>query len=177
MGGTPVRQEGRPGAVTPETGQVRSVGPQPHTPVRTHPHLGGRRSILSIPYPSDFDCDYHADWHEERRRRAREGLDPSDVLAEVQSLMLGIADDTQHPLWPLLERCTRVGTATETGKVPHVAEGVGAAFLPLIDKAIMRLVTERLADFGAWEGYSDATKDPGVLKPHSWRTCSFTPAR
>ena len=28
-----------------------------------------------------------------------------------------------------------------------------------------------------WHGSSDATKDPGVLKPHSWRTCSFTPAR
>jgi hypothetical protein len=108
--------------------------------------------MSSLPYPPDFDVNYHADRQEERRRRAREALDPSDVLAEVQSLMLGIADDTQHPLWSLLERCTRQGTATETGKTPHVAEGVGAAFLPLIDKAITRLVTERLADVGAWEG-------------------------
>ena len=97
-----------------------------------------------LPYPPDFDHDYHAEWHEERRRRAREGLDPSDVLAEVQSLMLGIADDTQHPLWNLVHTCTRVGTAAETGKVPHTADGVGAAFLPLIDRAITRLVTEAL---------------------------------
>ena len=54
--------------------------------------------MSSLPYPPDFDVNYHADRQEERRRRAREALDPSDVLAEVQSLMLGIADDTQHPL-------------------------------------------------------------------------------
>jgi hypothetical protein len=103
---------------------------------------------MSIPYPPDFQIDYHAEWHEERRRRAREALDPSDVLAEVQSLLLGIAADAQSPLWPLIEHCTRVGTTQETGKTPHVAEGVGAAFLPLIDRAITRLVTERLS---AWE--------------------------
>jgi hypothetical protein len=104
--------------------------------------------LSSIPYPSDFDYNYHAEWHEERRRRAREGLDPSDILAEVQSLMLAIADDTQHPLWTLVNHCTRIGTTRETGQRPHVAEGVGAAFLPLIDRAITRLVTERLS---AWE--------------------------
>jgi hypothetical protein len=54
---------------------------------------------MSIPYPPDFQIDYHAEWHEERRRRAREALDPSDVLAEVQSLLLGIAADAQSPLW------------------------------------------------------------------------------
>jgi hypothetical protein len=102
-------------------------------------------SIHDIPYPPDFQIDFAAAHEEERRRRAREGLDPSDVLAEVQSLMLGIADDTQSPLWRLIQHCTRVGTARETGKTPHVAEGVGAAFLPLIDRAITRLVTEALA--------------------------------
>lgn len=107
--------------------------------------------MQDLPYPSDFHCDYHAEWHEERRRRARESLDLSDVLSEVQSLMLSIADDRQHPLWRLVESCTRTGTARETGKMPHTAEGVGATFLPLIDRAITRLVTERLADFGAWE--------------------------
>jgi hypothetical protein len=101
---------------------------------------------IDIPYPDPVD---HATAHEEeRRRRAREGLDPSDVLSEVQSLMLGIADDRQSPLWLLVQHCTTIGTAQETGKLPHQCEGVGAAFLPLIDRAITRLVTERLS---AWE--------------------------
>jgi hypothetical protein len=55
---------------------------------------------------------------EERASRAREGLDPSDVLSEVQSLMLAIADDTVHPLWPLVHHCATVGTTQETGQRP-----------------------------------------------------------
>jgi hypothetical protein len=98
---------------------------------------------MNIPYSLPFDPN--AAHEEERRLRAREGLDPSDVLAEVQSLALGIAAAAEHPLWPLICECARVGTARETGKVPHTAEGVGAAFLPLIDRAITRLVTEALA--------------------------------
>jgi hypothetical protein len=105
---------------------------------------------LDLPYPEPVD---DATAHEEERRRvAREALDPSDVLAEVQSLLLGIAADAQHPLWHLVHTCTTVGTAAETGKVPHTAEGVGAALLPLVDRAISRLVSERLADFSVWEG-------------------------
>jgi len=69
-----------------------------------------------------------------------------------QEIRLAIADESQHPLWPLVHHCVKVGTTKETGKTPHMAEAVGAAFEPLIDKAIIRLVDERLADFGAWEG-------------------------
>jgi hypothetical protein len=104
-----------------------------------------------LPYPPEFEIDFAAAHEEERRRRAREALDPSDVLAEVQSLMLAIADDIEHPLFALVVHCTRIGTMRETGKAPYLAEAVGAAVEPLIARAIARLVAERLADFGAWE--------------------------
>jgi len=81
---------------------------------------------------------------EQRAQAARERLDPSDVLAEVQTLLLGIVDDDEHPLWRLVKHCTEVGTAQETWCMPHVAEFVGAALLPVIDRAISRLVTEQL---------------------------------
>jgi hypothetical protein len=107
--------------------------------------------MLSIPYPTTFDIDTQAERNAERAAQAREHIDPSDLLAVVQHLMLEIADDAQHPLWPLIQHCARVGTLTETGKRPHQCEGVGEAFLPLIDKAISRLVDEQLADASAWE--------------------------
>jgi hypothetical protein len=88
---------------------------------------------------------------EERATIARDRLDASDVLSEVQSLMLAITDDRQHPLWALVQHCTRIGTTKETGKAPYMAEAVGAAFLPLIDQAITHLVTEMVTDVGAWE--------------------------
>ena len=103
--------------------------------------------MQDIPYPR-LDEDQQLRLEEERAAYARDHLDASDVLSEVQSLMLGIADDRQHPLWVLVSHCTTIGTTQETGQRPHVAEGVGAAFLPLIDRAITRLVTERLS---AWE--------------------------
>jgi hypothetical protein len=77
-------------------------------------------------------------------------LDPSDVLAELQHLLLEI-DDAQHPFWPLVRHCTTVGTTQETGMRPYMAAQVGEALLPLIDKAISRLVGERLDDWTAWE--------------------------
>jgi hypothetical protein len=47
-----------------------------------------------------------------------------------------------------VQHCTAVGTVRETGQVPYMAEFVGAALLPLIDRAIDRLIGERLSD---WE--------------------------
>jgi hypothetical protein len=105
--------------------------------------------MSSIPYPP-MDQDDQLLRETQRAERAREALDPSNVLAVVQHLLLEIADDTQNPLWSLVQSCTRTGTASETGKTPHLTEQVGAAFLPLIDQAITRLVDERLADFNAW---------------------------
>jgi hypothetical protein len=107
--------------------------------------------LSRLPYPTTFDIDTETEIAETRATQARERIDPSDLLAVVQHIMLEIADDQQHPLWPLIRHCAEVGTMTETGKRPHQCEGVGEAFLPLIDNAISRLVDEKLADVSAWE--------------------------
>jgi hypothetical protein len=75
---------------------------------------------------------------------ARDALDPSDVLAEVQRLMLQIQEDTRHPLWRTIYHCTRVGTPRETGRSPYSVEQCGEAFMPLIEQAIVRLVRQAL---------------------------------
>jgi hypothetical protein len=99
--------------------------------------------MQDLPSPR-LDEDAQLIRDEERASRAREGLDSADVLSEVQHLLLAISDDTQHPLWPLVSHCTTVGTTAETGQRPPLADTVGAALEPLIDRAITRLVTERL---------------------------------
>jgi hypothetical protein len=82
--------------------------------------------------------------------QARDGLDPSDVLAEAQRLMLQISEDTQHPLWRLVYHCTTVGTPRETGRSPYHAEGIGEAFMPLIEAAIIKLTQQALdTEWGA----------------------------
>jgi hypothetical protein len=106
--------------------------------------------MSNIPYPP-MDQDDQLLRETERAELARAQLDPSDVLAVTQHLMLEIANDEAHPLWLLIRHCVTVGSLQETGQVPHMAELVGAAFLPLIDQAITRLVDEKLADFSAWE--------------------------
>jgi hypothetical protein len=106
--------------------------------------------MQDLPYPR-MDEDYPRRLEEERAERARASLDPSDVLAELQHLLLEIDDDAQHPFWPLVRHCTEVGTMTETGVRPYMAAQVGEALLPLIDRAIRRLVQEALDDDAAWE--------------------------
>ena len=106
--------------------------------------------MQDIPY-SRLDEDLQLRIDQERADRARKGLDPSDVLAALQHLLLAIDDDAQHPLWPLVRHCTAVGTTQETGVRPYMAEQVGEALLPVIDKAISRLVQEALDDDAAWE--------------------------
>jgi hypothetical protein len=106
---------------------------------------------VSIPYPSDVDQNLAEARHEARYAQARQGLDPSDVLAELQHVLLEIDDDAQHPFWPLVRHCTRVGTTQETGQAPYMAELVGAALVPLIDRAIARLVRQALDHDATWE--------------------------
>jgi hypothetical protein len=106
--------------------------------------------MQDLPYPR-MDEDYPRRLEEARAARARASLDASDVLAELQHLLLEIAEDTQHPFWSLVRHCTAVGTTQETGVRPYMAAQVGEALLPLIDKAISRLVGERLDDWSAWE--------------------------
>lgn len=85
--------------------------------------------MQDIPYPR-LDEDMPLRIEEARAVHVREHLDPSDLLAVTQHLMLEIAEDTKHPLWPLVVHCTTLGTQTETGKLPHLCEGVGAFSSP-----------------------------------------------
>jgi hypothetical protein len=56
-----------------------------------------------IPYPPDFDRNYHADHHEERRRLALRRLDVGDVLAEVGDRLASEPEPALHPLAELVE--------------------------------------------------------------------------
>ena len=100
-------------------------------------------SMEDMCYPR-VDEDLQLRIEEQRADAARRRLDPSDVLAETQHLLLSITDDEAHPLWRLIEQCTTVGTEKETGVLPPVDEFVGAALMPIIDQAISALVRERL---------------------------------
>jgi hypothetical protein len=98
-------------------------------------------SIYGIHVPTPEAHDYHADLHEERRRRARQSLDVGDVLAQVDDLIAREPDPAKHPLFPvanwLLDRQGRV-------------DG-GAFWLQwqvLVDRAIEQLVEARLQGEG-----------------------------
>jgi hypothetical protein len=102
--------------------------------------------------------DLDAEREHERYARARADLNLSDVLAEVDSLVLEITDDAQHPLYGLVAHCVQYGTTHETGRRPHMAAQVGDAFLPLIERAIGRLVQAQLC-----QDQDDGTRDGRTL--------------
>jgi hypothetical protein len=58
-------------------------------------------SIRDIPYPSDFQLDFHADLQEARRRRALKSIDVGDVLAEVDDLIASEPDPSKHPCYAM----------------------------------------------------------------------------
>jgi hypothetical protein len=94
--------------------------------------------MSNLPYPSDFQINYHADHHEARRRRAFTSLDIGDVLAEVDDLIAREPDPSKHPCaalaaW-LLERQL---TPLDGGQL---FDGWKALCLTAID----RLVEQRL---------------------------------
>jgi hypothetical protein len=94
-------------------------------------------SIYGINVPSPDTPDYHADLHEERRRRVMQSLDVGDVLAQVDALIAREPDPQKHPCFAvanwLLDRQGRV-------------DG-GAFWLQwqvLVDQAIEQLLEARL---------------------------------
>jgi hypothetical protein len=107
--------------------------------------------VSSLPYPVSHDIDTEAGLNEARYERALKALSPGDVLATVDDLVSQILDARHHPLYDLVVHCLQYGTAKSSGKRPYMSEMVGASYEPLVDEAIMRLVEEKLADFGAWE--------------------------
>jgi hypothetical protein len=98
---------------------------------------------LSIPYPPEFDHDYHAEWHEERRRRALKALDPGDVIANVEDTLAGEPDPQQHPLYRLV--CYVLEYGTHTGTRYWARESLVEAWEQRIQHAIEALVDEALA--------------------------------
>jgi hypothetical protein len=98
---------------------------------------------MSIPYPPEFDRDYHAEWHEERQRRALKALDPGDVIASVEETLAGEHDPQQHPLYRLV--CHALAYGTHTGTRYWARESLAAAWERRIQQAIEALVDEALA--------------------------------
>jgi hypothetical protein len=93
--------------------------------------------LYHLPYPHDFEINYDASRHEERRRRALQSLDVGDVLAQVDDLIAREPDPQKHPCFAvanwLLDRQGRV-------------DG-GAFWLQwqvLVDQAIQQLIEARL---------------------------------
>jgi hypothetical protein len=95
-------------------------------------------STHDLPYPPDFDVNYHADLHEARRRRAFKSLDVGDVLAEVDDLIAAEPDPSQHPCAALVAwLLSRQQTPLDGGAL---YDGWKALCLQAID----RLVEQRL---------------------------------
>jgi hypothetical protein len=57
---------------------------------------------MAIPYPPDYQIDYHADHHEERRRRALKALEIGDVLAQIDDLIAQEPTPEKHPMHPVV---------------------------------------------------------------------------
>ena len=107
--------------------------------------------VSGLPYPSSHDIDVQAELNEARYEQALQALRPSEVLATVDALVAQLVNAREHPLYALVAHCLHAGTAQRSGKRPYVSELVGAAYEPLIEAAITRLVEEQLADSSAWE--------------------------
>ncbi|HEX9872535.1 MAG TPA: hypothetical protein VGC99_28845 [Candidatus Tectomicrobia bacterium] len=100
--------------------------------------------MSNIPYPPDFQIDYHADRHEARRRRALAKIDPEDLLAAV---MTDLAEQPlqDHPLGPmLLWLLDQALTPGDGGELWDRLKIVGLT-------QIERLLDAVLADPTAWE--------------------------
>jgi hypothetical protein len=99
--------------------------------------------MSNLPYPPEFDRDYHAEWHEARRRRALRALDPGDVIATVEEALAGEPDPTQHSLYRLV--CYALAYGTATGTRYWARESLAEAWERRIQHAIEALVDEALA--------------------------------
>jgi hypothetical protein len=98
--------------------------------------------MSNLPYPPDFQIDYHADRHEERRRRALKALDVGAVIASVEDTLAGEPDPQTHPLYHLV--CYVLEHGPQTGTRYWARESLVAAWEERIRDAIEALVDEAL---------------------------------
>jgi hypothetical protein len=101
-------------------------------------------SSQQIPYPPDFEIDYHADLHEERRRRALAMIDPGDVIAVVEDVLACEPDPAKNPLFPVAQFFLK-------GQVAVDGAAFWDAWKALVCQAIDSLVEVKLADPSCWE--------------------------
>jgi hypothetical protein len=94
-------------------------------------------STGDIPYPHDFDVDYHADRHEERRRRALKALDVGDILSVIDDLIAAEPDPANHPCFGLVNWLLDRQLSVDGG-------AFWDAWKRLAHDAIDRLVAQRL---------------------------------
>jgi hypothetical protein len=94
-------------------------------------------STRHIPYPHDFEINHDASRHEERRRRALQSIDVSDVLAQLDDVIASEPDPTKHPCFPLVNWLLDRQLAVHGGEFWD-------AWKALACQAIDRLVDERL---------------------------------
>ena len=59
-------------------------------------------STHQIPYPSDFDVNYHEAIQQQRVERARRLIDVGDVLAKLDDLVAAEPDPAKHPCYSLV---------------------------------------------------------------------------
>jgi len=57
---------------------------------------------MSIPYPPDFQIDYHHDLCQQRREAAIKSLAVGDVLSQIDDLISQEPDPAKHPLYPMV---------------------------------------------------------------------------
>jgi hypothetical protein len=73
-------------------------------------------STREIPYPPDFQIDFHHDHYIQRAEAAWHRLDPGDVLATVEAQLAEEADPSKHPLLPLVNFLLDRQTAVDGGR-------------------------------------------------------------
>jgi hypothetical protein len=60
------------------------------------------RHAMSIPYPPDYQIDYHEDLQRQRVEKALKMIEPGDVLAVIDARIAAEPDPTVHPLYGLV---------------------------------------------------------------------------
>jgi len=94
--------------------------------------------MSNLPYPPDFQIDYHADLQAQRVERAFAQLDPGDVLATVEAQLAQESDPAKNPLFPLINFLLDRQTAVDGARFYD-------AWRALVVAAIERCLTEALS--------------------------------